>query len=292
MQIKWGNQVFQGATVCTLTDTYADLLTTLDPSIAECIEATLKRQPGSLHLTLLLELKGCTDRFAANLSSAIEQQNNSQQKSLDASKLLPLAKAIYSPYLAHIVKYSSLEGAMLSQQLGNLELTKDDLGDTVSALSLNIFRVMECAEEANKRCKLFTEGYGYPGLFKALDVSITQYIFRKYMKTFTRVGLLYIILIIYVREFCFLTTNFVVVVVIDFFPPQIYLNRYLEHYQSCIKQLDKRKVRQEDWNQFQTCLTLMQTIGEQHLTPTTLPRVLLFTYKNALRGFVREKHFW
>lgn len=42
---------------------------------------------------------------------------------------------------------------------------------------------------------------------------------------------------------------------------QIYFNKYLEKYQQGLRQLERRKVKHEDWNLFQMCLTLMQTIG-------------------------------
>lgn len=42
---------------------------------------------------------------------------------------------------------------------------------------------------------------------------------------------------------------------------QSYFNKYLEKYQAAIRQLERKKVKHEDWNLFQMCLTLMQTIG-------------------------------
>lgn len=49
---------------------------------------------------------------------------------------------------------------------------------------------------------------------------------------------------------------------IVFYIPQIYFNKYLEKYQQGLRQLERRKVKHEDWNLFQMCLTLMQTIGD------------------------------
>lgn len=42
---------------------------------------------------------------------------------------------------------------------------------------------------------------------------------------------------------------------------QTYFNNYVEKYRTGIRMLEKRKVKHEDWNLFQMCLTLMQTIG-------------------------------
>ncbi|KOC70338.1 Conserved oligomeric Golgi complex subunit 7, partial [Habropoda laboriosa] len=41
-----------------------------------------------------------------------------------------------------------------------------------------------------------------------------------------------------------------------------YFNKYHEKYQTAIWQLERKKVKHEDWNLFQMCLTLMQTIGD------------------------------
>lgn len=45
---------------------------------------------------------------------------------------------------------------------------------------------------------------------------------------------------------------------------QIYFNKYLEKYQQGLRQLERKKVKHEDWSLFQMCLTLMQTIGDYH----------------------------
>lgn len=50
-----------------------------------------------------------------------------------------------------------------------------------------------------------------------------------------------------------------ILTVIVFF--QTFLNNYQEKFKIGLKQLNKRKVKHEDWNLFQMCLTLMQTIG-------------------------------
>lgn len=42
---------------------------------------------------------------------------------------------------------------------------------------------------------------------------------------------------------------------------QTFFNNYQEKFKIGLKQLNKRKVKHEDWNLFQMCLTLMQTIG-------------------------------
>ena len=207
-QVKWCHQVFPNTSVDIIVEVYADLLRSLDPGIPECIESVLKQHSNAMQLSLLLELKQITRHFVVNLQGVIESSSHGK---LQNSKLLSLAQAIYSPYVPYVVKYHVYETAQLEHQLQSIDCTQDDLSDTISTLSLSISRVMEYANEANKRCKLFTDGCGYPGLLKSLNT---------------------------------------------------YFNKYLEKYQATIRQLERKKVKHEDWNLFQMCLTLMQTIGD------------------------------
>lgn len=223
-QVKWCQQVFPNASVEILINVYADLLRILDPSIPESIESALKQHSNAMQLSLLLELKQLTRHFAVNISGAIETMSSSKSinrnvpgaETTTSSKkfnqsLMSLAQAIYSPYVPYVMKYKIYEVAQLEHQLQSLDLLHDDLSDIINSLSLSISRVIGYAHEANKRCKLFTDGCGYPGLLKALNT---------------------------------------------------YFDKYISKYQGAIRQLERRKVRQEDWNLFQMCLTLMQSIGD------------------------------
>lgn len=166
--MKWCQQVFPNTSLDILIELYADLLRSLDPGIPECIEAVLKQHSNAVQLSILLELKQMTRHFAVNLNSAIE---TSQRGRSQSEKLLPLAQATYAPYVPYVAKYSTFETAQLEQQqLQFLDRTHDDLSDTINSLSLSISRIMGHANEANKRCKLFTEGCGYPGLLQSLNV--------------------------------------------------------------------------------------------------------------------------
>lgn len=207
-QVKWYHQVFPNTTIDVIIEVYADLLRSLDPGIPECIEAILKQHSTATQLSLLLELKQITRHFAVNLQGAIETSSHGK---LQNQKLLSLAQAIYAPYVPYVTKYNFYETAQLESQLQSIKSTQDDLSDTINALSLSISRIMEYANEANKRCKLFTDGCGYPGLLKSLTS---------------------------------------------------YFNKCLEKYQAAVWQLERKKVKHEDWNLFQMCLTLMQTIGD------------------------------
>lgn len=72
-QVKWFHTIFsQQPVVVILTEIYTDLLTSLDPSFNECIDAALKQQTDKLGL--LSEIKQITKQFAVNLSNLIENQ--------------------------------------------------------------------------------------------------------------------------------------------------------------------------------------------------------------------------
>lgn len=167
LKVKWCHQVFPNTSIDILIEVYADLLKSLDPGIPECIEAVLKQNSNAVQLSILLELKQMTRHFAVNLSGAIEA---SFRGKLQKEKLLLLAQAIYAPYVPYVAKYKTFETAQLEQQLQFLERSHEDLSDTINSLSLSISRIMSSANEANKRCKLFTEGCGYPGLLQSLNV--------------------------------------------------------------------------------------------------------------------------
>ncbi|XP_012283850.1 conserved oligomeric Golgi complex subunit 7 isoform X2 [Orussus abietinus] len=207
-QVKWCSQVFPNVSIDTIVEIYIDFLKSLDPSILDCIEVALKRHTNAMQLSLLLELKQITRHFALNLNGAIE--SSLRGKTLSAG-ILPLAQTIYAPYVPYIAKYGTYETAQLGQQLNSLDCIQDDLNDTVNSLSLSISRVIDYTIEANNRCKLFTDGCGYPGLIKALNM---------------------------------------------------FLGQYLDKYKLAMKQLERRKSKHEDWNVFQMCMNLMQSIGE------------------------------
>ncbi|XP_008202373.1 conserved oligomeric Golgi complex subunit 7 isoform X1 [Nasonia vitripennis] len=208
-QVKWCNQVFPNLSLTTLVELHTDLLQSLDPSIGDCIEAALKQQSNSVKLSILMELKQMTRQFAVSLSSVLDTAP--QQERIADDKAQGLARAVYAPFIPYINKYGIYESSHLGQQLNALEFAQEDLSDTISALSLSVSKVMDYANEANKRCKLFTEGCAYPSLVKAFNT---------------------------------------------------FFNNYQEKFKIGMKQLNKRKVKHEDWNLFQMCLTLMQTTGE------------------------------
>lgn len=156
-----------------VAEIFADLLRSLDPGVVECIESALKQQSNSIKLSILMELKQTTRQFAVNLDGSIAQQQNSSQV-VTGEKCLGLAQAIYEPYVPYVAKYGIYEGSQLGQQLNGLELAHDDLSDTISALSLSLSKIMDYANEANKRCKLFTEGCAYPALVKTYNVNFLK----------------------------------------------------------------------------------------------------------------------
>lgn len=70
-QYRWFNQVFPfNSSSDILIDIYVDVLTSLDPSISECMDAALKQT--SEKLVFLYEVKQITKQFATNLVKIID----------------------------------------------------------------------------------------------------------------------------------------------------------------------------------------------------------------------------
>ncbi|KAK0159641.1 hypothetical protein PV327_010735 [Microctonus hyperodae] len=210
-QLRYFNQIFSLTKIDNLIDIYSDLLRNLDPSLTDCIQLSLKQHESPMQLTILMELKQITRNFSNNLNTSIDITLKSTNELSDSNKLLQLAQAIYSPYITFISKYNIYETALLSQQLNSINCNHDDLSDIINSMSLSVSKVIDYSLEANKRCKLFTNGCNYHGLLKALN---------------------------------------------NFF------KQYIEKYNYCLKQIERRMSKHEDWNLFQMCLTLLQTIGE------------------------------
>lgn len=114
-----------------------------------------------------MEIKQVTKHFALNLNNAIDSAAGNK---VPEKKMLSLAQATYVSYVPFVAKYAVYETVQLNQQLNALQFNNEDLGESINLLSLSIAKVMDYANEANKRCIVFTEGCGYPGLLKALTV--------------------------------------------------------------------------------------------------------------------------
>jgi hypothetical protein len=73
-QQKWFNQVFTSHNSCeSFVEIYTDVLTSLDPTLNECIDAALKQTEDKLGF--LLEVKQVTQQFASNLMDVIDQSS-------------------------------------------------------------------------------------------------------------------------------------------------------------------------------------------------------------------------
>lgn len=70
-QYKWFNQVFPSYSASNiLMDIYIDVLSSLDPSLNECIDAALKQI--SEKLTFLHEIKQIMQQFSTNLLNVMD----------------------------------------------------------------------------------------------------------------------------------------------------------------------------------------------------------------------------
>lgn len=74
-QSKWFNQVFMSESATdSLIAIYIDVLTCLDPSLNECIDAALKQV--SDKLSLLFDVKQIAKQFAENMFDIVKQNTS------------------------------------------------------------------------------------------------------------------------------------------------------------------------------------------------------------------------
>uniref|UniRef100_A0A6P7F1E8 Conserved oligomeric Golgi complex subunit 7 n=1 Tax=Diabrotica virgifera virgifera TaxID=50390 RepID=A0A6P7F1E8_DIAVI len=170
-QYRWFNQVFTGVSALqNLIDIYTDVLTSLDPSLNECIDATLKQVPDKLNF--IGEIKQTTTQFRDSLMSIVDQ---TVQVKPSPEDLLVLQKAIFSHMVPYMNKYAAYEQANLMKSLSSLNCMKEELPDTIQSLGLSIPSVIDLCREAKRRCREITENCGYCGLLIALRAFLLGY---------------------------------------------------------------------------------------------------------------------
>ncbi|XP_044761910.1 conserved oligomeric Golgi complex subunit 7 [Coccinella septempunctata] len=171
-QNKWFNQVFSNQTSTeTLVDIYIDMLTSLDPSFNECIDAALKQVADKL--SLLQEIKQTIIQFCNNLNNVIKQ---TAQVRVDSAKILLLFQAVCNPFISYVNKYGAYEQAHLLKKLSSVNFMQEELSDTIQNLGLSVPSVMDIARESRYRCADITENCGYCGLLIALRAFFSKYV--------------------------------------------------------------------------------------------------------------------
>lgn len=168
-QQKWFNQVFANQdSVESLVEIYTDVLSSLDPSLNECIDAALKQTEDKLGF--LLEVKQTTQEFSNNLLAIVDQTGK-----LSKDIILLFLQAVYHHMVPYISKYAAYEQAYLMKRLSAINCMKEELPDTVQALGLSVPQIIDEAREAKKRCQTITENCGYCGLLIALRAFLLSY---------------------------------------------------------------------------------------------------------------------
>ncbi|XP_974190.1 conserved oligomeric Golgi complex subunit 7 [Tribolium castaneum] len=170
-QQKWFNQVFTNQNSCeSFVEIYTDVLTSLDPTLNECIDAALKQVEDKLNF--LFEIKQITQQFADNLTDVINQSPGGK---LAHDKCLLLLQAVYNHLIPYTSKYAAYEQAHLMKKLSAINCMKEELSDTIQALGLSIPQIIDIARDAKKRCQKITENCGYCGLLIALRAFLLSY---------------------------------------------------------------------------------------------------------------------
>jgi hypothetical protein len=144
----------------------------LNPNILECVDTALKKCSNSMKLLILIELEQNSHHFAMNIKTLLDTRPLDQ---IPDNKVLALAQVIYALYVPYISKYGIFEISHLCEQLQGIEFIYEDLRDMINALSHSLTKIMDYANEANTRCKLFTKGCGYPYLIKTFNVNFENF---------------------------------------------------------------------------------------------------------------------
>ncbi|GAB4858802.1 Golgi transport complex subunit 7 [Ancistrocladus abbreviatus] len=130
------------------------------------------------HLEALIELHTMTSTFARNIQHLFSES--------ELNVLLDTFKAVYSPYEPFKQRYGQMERAILSSEIGKLDLRGAvargvgaqgiELSETVRRMEESIPQVIVLLEAAVERCINFTGGSEADELLLALDDIMLQYI--------------------------------------------------------------------------------------------------------------------
>ncbi|GMH29675.1 hypothetical protein Nepgr_031518 [Nepenthes gracilis] len=130
------------------------------------------------HLEALIELHNMTNTFTRNIQHLFSES--------ELNVLLDTLKAVYSPYETFKQRYGQMERAILSSEIGKLDLRGAvargvgaqgiELSETVRRMEESIPQVIVLLESAVDRCINFTGGSEADELILALDDIMLQYI--------------------------------------------------------------------------------------------------------------------
>ncbi|KAL1362471.1 hypothetical protein AAHE18_03G083700 [Arachis hypogaea] len=130
------------------------------------------------HLEALIELHNMTGTFARNIQHLFSDS--------DVRVLIDVLKAVYLPYESFKHRYGQMERAILSSEIGGVDLRGAvirgvgaqgiELSETVRRMEESIPQVIILLEAAVERCINFTGGSEADELILALDDIMLQYI--------------------------------------------------------------------------------------------------------------------
>jgi len=169
-QQAWAELVFPDeASSQLMCDLVTDVLASLDPTPAFCIEAAVKLSGDTLGL--LVDLRGKTDRFLASVEGVVREAGE--------SKLREMGKVVYKPYTQYIAKYEELEARAMTGEVSSWAIDKKDTIDEIHSLASSVVRVATMVETGGVRCGQLSKGVGYPALARAvargLDTHLDRY---------------------------------------------------------------------------------------------------------------------
>jgi len=169
-QQLWAELVFpEESSSRLMCELVTDVLSSMEPSQAFCMEAAVKLSGDTL--ALLGELRNKTDKFLSSIEGVVNDAGE--------AKLRELGKVVYKPYIQYCINYEELETRAMTAEVASWATEKKDTIDEIHSLATCVGKVATMVENAGARCGHLTRGVGYPALSKAvaraLDTHLDRY---------------------------------------------------------------------------------------------------------------------
>ena len=151
-----------------ICDLVIDVLTSMEPTQAFCIEAAVKLSTDTL--SLVGDLKGKTDRFLMTVEPIVKLSGK--------VKLTELGKVLFKPFVTHVANYEELEAKRIIKEVSSWASEKKDTIDEIHNLANSVGRFCGLVEDASVRCLDLTKGVGYPFLIGAVARGLDSHLDR------------------------------------------------------------------------------------------------------------------
>lgn len=234
-QQKWCSGVFGPTQSFTPIAVFTELLPNLQPSRENTVISCLKRNDDKL--TTLQDISTANIYFGRLFIDTFE---NSAEK-IDFQLVKSFSSAIFDYFNTFIGQTASFEQQWLSSHLSELNLIHSTATESVRAIGNATGKIFGWIDETLKRCQVITQNCGLPAIVIVLNVG------KKKIKTNFKVSI------------------FEEKILTDFNLLQDFLKSVLEKFRKAQQQLHASQGMEHDWNLLQTCISLLEHIGDFRL---------------------------